>query len=257
MFAKAVFFFFALTTFVNAAPVKDYSAYPGVRPLYPIKVVQPLPGSGHELQPIAARDLSLDFTNDIGPDLDFDFDVDFNLALPPNKRSLLESQLLDDLKTSIDNLRTIIGLKVNKRDVVDLGALGSQILNGLRSHGLNEYIDIFSTRVQRLKDLPSNVPPSQIAAEADVLLREYNQVLAGLHVNKPVEARDIVVNAQVLAQLQNFISNTVSLLRALGKSDAVNTFLSQVNNLKAEARNGTLDAGDLLNAARDILASVL
>ena len=38
---------------------------------------------------------------------------------------------------------------------------------------------------------------------------------------------------------------------------AVNTFLSEVNNLKDEARNGTLDAGDLLNAARDILSSVL
>jgi len=201
------------------------AAYPGVRPLRPFEVVQALPGGGHELQPIASRGLSLDFTNDIGPDLDLDLDVDVNLSLPPNKRRLLDSQLLDGLRT-IDNLGTTLGLKVNKRDTADLNALGSQILNGLRSHGLDEYIDVFSTRIQRLKDLPSNVPPSQITAEANVLLREYNQVLAGLRVNKPVEARDIVINAQDLVQLQNFISNTVSLLRTLGKSDGEHLHLS-------------------------------
>ena len=166
----------------------------------------------------------MDLTNDIGPNLDFDFGVNFSPALPLNKR-LLDSQLLNGLRT-IDNLRNRIGVKVNKRDTVDLNALGSQILDGLRSHGLNEYIDVFSTRVQRLKDLPGDVPPSQITAEANVLLREYNQVLAGLRVNKPVEARDIVLNAEVLAQLQNFISNTVSLLRSLGKSDGEHLYSS-------------------------------
>lgn len=163
----------------------------------------------------------MDLTNDIGPDLDFNFDVDFNLALPPNKRNILGSKVIHDL----DDLRAAVGFKVKKRDTIDLNAFGSQILDGLRSHGLNEYIDVFSARIQRLKDLPSNVPPSQITAEANTLLREYNQVLAGLRVNEPVEARDIVINAQVLAQLQDFISSTANLLRGLGKPDCKPTAL--------------------------------
>ena len=37
---------------------------------------------------------------------------------------------------------------------------------------------------------------------------------------------------------------------------AVNTFLSQVNNLKTEVRKGTLDLNDLLNAAQNIILSL-
>ena len=219
MFAKAAVFFFALAAFINAAPIIDYcmlhlplphlfsltsatAAYPGVRPLHPINS---LPDGGK-------RGLSLDTGNDIGPELDFNLDAGFNLVLPPSKRRFLGSETLG-------GLRPIAGDEVNRRDTIDLNTFGSQILNGLKSHGLNEYIDTFSARIQRLKDLPSDVPLSQVTAEADNLLREYNQVLAGLRMNKPVETRDIVVDTQVLAQLQNFAFSTVNLLRALGKPD--------------------------------------
>jgi len=106
-----------------------------------------------------------------------------------------------------------------KRETVDLDALGSKIINGLKSNGLDEYIEHFSTRIQRLKDLASDVSSTHIAAEANLLLLEYRQVLAGLNVNKPVEVRDVVISSQVLSQLQDFIKNTVNLLRTLGKSD--------------------------------------
>ena len=41
------------------------------------------------------------------------------------------------------------------------------------------------------------------------------QILSGINANGPVEARDIVADGQ----LQNFVSNTANLLRAIGKSD--------------------------------------
>ena len=109
---------------------------------------------------------------------------------------------------------------LRKRQTVDLDTIGNQIINGLKSNGLDEYVEHFSTRIQRLKDLlASNVSPAHIATEANNLLLEYRQVLAGLNVNKPVQARDIVINGQVLAQLQSFVNSTVNLLRALGNPD--------------------------------------
>jgi hypothetical protein len=105
------------------------------------------------------------------------------------------------------------------REAVDLDTISTQILNGLKSNGLDEYVDHFSTRIQRLKVLlAGDVSPAHIATEANLLLLEYRQVLAGVNVDKPIEARDIVINGQVLAQLQSFVNSTVSMLRILGKS---------------------------------------
>ena len=111
-------------------------------------------------------------------------------------------------------------MTMGKRGTVDLNTLGSQIIDGLKSHGLLEYIDHFSIRIQRLKDLlAGDVSSVQIAAEANNLLLEYHQVLAGLHVNEPVAARDIAIDSRVLLRLQSFVVNAVNLLNALGKSD--------------------------------------
>jgi len=76
------------------------------------------------------------------------------------------------------------------------------------------------------------------------------------HVDGIIQSRAISQNT--LSQLQTFIDTSTNLLRAIGKGgDVVNTFLSQVNNLKSEAQNGSLDAGDLLGAANGILQSLL
>ena len=112
-----------------------------------------------------------------------------------------------------------------KRETVDLNDLGSQIINGLKSNGLDQYIEHFSTRIQRLKDiLASDASHAQIPAEANQLLLEYRQILAGLDVNKPVKTRGIEINSQALSQLQSFVANTVNLLRALGKPDGKGFF---------------------------------
>ena len=198
----------------------------GVRPLHPIKVA--LLDDRHGLRPVASE------RRDGGK---------FGSALPaqgggkfqsaPDNGGKLQQAMLDNRGKllmrrlaafeALNHLESITGLK---RDTIDLDSFGSKILGGLKSHGLNEYVGRFSARIQQLKDLPGDVPPSQITAGANSLLREYNQVLAGLRVNKPVVARDIEVNAQLLAQLQNFVSNTVNLLRALGKSDGKHLWAS-------------------------------
>lgn len=128
---------------------------------------------------------------------------------------------------------------MGKRDFsVDVGAV-SQLISGLEELAQN-----VNTEAQRLQGLLANL---------QVARREVNP-----STNKPsIAARDIVVDSRTLGQLQSFVVSTVNLLNALGKSDTVNTFLSEVDNLKAEARNGSLDIGDLLDAARDILRSVL
>jgi len=77
-----------------------------------------------------------------------------------------------------------------------------------------------------------------------------------LDVNEPVEARDNVIDSQTLAQLQSFVNDTVNLLLAVGKPDAVDAFLSQVNNLKTKAQDGTLGVNDLLNAAKSTILSL-
>lgn len=239
MFAKVAVFFFALVAFVNAAPIVDYTKNPGVRP---IKVA--LPGGEYKIQPIGDVTLKRE--------LSLDVDTNNDIAI-----DLLNNALSFGLDTSVD-LTLPDPQSHPKRETVDLDALSSKIINGLKSNGLDNYVEHFSTRIQRLKDLlASDVSSPHIATEADNLLLEYRQVLAGLNVNKPVKARDIVISSQVLSQLQSFVDNTVSLLRTLGKNDAVKTFLSEVNRLKSEAKNGTLDAGDLLNAARDIVLSIL
>jgi len=55
-----------------------------------------------------------------------------------------------------------------RRETVDLDALGNQIINGL-----DEYIEHFSTRIQRLKDiLASDDSHAQIPTDANNLLLE-------------------------------------------------------------------------------------
>jgi hypothetical protein len=234
MFAKAAVFFFALIALVNAAPIVDYTTNPGVRP---IKIA--LPNGGYKLQPIAGAN-------------------DATLKREPSL----------DIKTPKNFVEPDLHILPHyKRGTVDIDALSDQILNGLKSNGLDQYIGDFSARIQRLKDiLASNVSHAQVPAEAQNLLLEYRQVLAGLNVNNPVnskrgeraEARDnVVIDPQVLPQLRNFVGSTVDLLRALDKPDAANNFLSEVQNLRAEAQNGTLNAADLLSAARDVISSAL
>jgi hypothetical protein len=220
MFAKAVVFFFALVTFVNAAPIIDYTTNPSVRPLPDAKYeIKPVPGVTSDIG-ISERGIDFDFDLDVDVDLDLDFEWHL------------------------------------KRETVNLDTLCSSILNGLKSNGLDEYVEHFSTRIQRLKDLlASGVSHAQITAEANNLLLEYKQVLDGLKANKSIEARG-VVNPKVLAQLKKFVDNAVKLLRFLGRSaEVINTFLSEIEQLKVEVQNGTLDVGDLLSAARDILLS--
>ena len=77
-----------------------------------------------------------------------------------------------------------------------------------------------------MKDLPSDVSSSQITAGVNSLLRGRSRVLAGLRVNKSVEADDIDVNTQALVQLQNFISDIVISLRAFGKFDGKRFYFS-------------------------------
>jgi hypothetical protein len=79
--------------------------------------------------------------------------------------------------------------------------------------------------------------------------------LNNIHVNKPLNARS--PDDQTLSQLQAFVDNTVHLLHALRRSDVVDTFLTNVNNLKAEAGGGTLNAGDLMDAVHNLAFSVL
>ena len=119
-----------------------------------------------------------------------------------------------------EHLNPIATMTMGKRGAVDLNTLGSQIIDGLKTHGLLGCVDHFSVRIQRLKDLlAGDVSSVQITAEAKDLLPEYHQVLAGLHVNEPVAARHIVIDPRVLLQLQSFVVPTVNLLNALGKSD--------------------------------------
>jgi len=227
MFAKAAVFFFALVTFANAAPFIYNPTNPDVRPINKVA----LPDAKYEIQPfpgvtsdIGISKRGIDFDLDLDVDLDVDLDWDFELHL--------------------------------KRETVNLDTLCSSILDGLKSNGLDEYVEHFSTKIQRLKDLlASGVSHAQITAEANNLLLEYKQVLAGLKANKSVEARG-AVNPKVLAQLKKFVDNAVKLLRFLGRSaEVINTFLSEIEQLKIEVQNGTLDVGDLLSAARDILLS--
>lgn len=72
-----------------------------------------------------------------------------------------------------------------------------------------------------------------------------------------VEARDIVIDSQTLAQLESFVNAIVNALKATGNTRVVNTFLTQINNLKVEVENGTLDVADLLSAARVIVLSII
>jgi len=196
MFAKAAVFFFALIAFVHAAPIVGIKGDLNIG-VGPNKMV--LPDVTYNKLVASKRDISLeDLVNELGnfvDSLDLD-DTHFNAAAPLPKRAI---RLWGNL---IDNFRELSKI-INKRDTVDLDSLGSQILDGLKSHGLTEYVDHFSTRIQRLKDLlSSDVSRTQITAEARNLLLEYRQVLAGLNVNKPVKARD---TGNSLSDLDKFL----------------------------------------------------
>lgn len=260
MFAKAVAFFFALITFVNAAPIIHYTTNPDVRPIVVALSdgIRPVAGAALKREPYLVTRPAIAITQAaIG-----------TFAQAP----VVAAREFD--------------LPLTKREAVDLDALGSRIINGLKSNGLDEYVEHFSTRIQQLKDiLASDASHAKIPAEANNLLLEYRQVLASLNMNKSVKARDVFngsilgggggiyrlppgfrlnkragardVDAQTISQLQAFVDNTVNLLRALGKSDAVNDFLSEINRLETEAQDGTVDASDLLSAARDVVLSIL
>ena len=113
-------------------------------------------------------------------------DLGLNLGLPLHERDLFSSGILGGI-----GWPSIIGVKANKRDDANSNAFGSM---GVGSQYSNT--DVMSNRIQQLKNLSN-----------------------GMLMGKPVQARDIVVNAQVLAQLQDFVSSTANLLRALGKTD--------------------------------------
>lgn len=57
------------------------------------------------------------------------------------------------------DLDTNLTLHHPKRTAVDLYIIGSQILNDLKSNGLDEYADHFS-KIQRLRDLAYGPPPA-------------------------------------------------------------------------------------------------
>ena len=121
---------------------------------------------------------------------------------------------------------------------VDLDKFGSKILDGLKSSGLpKEYIDYFSARIQRLKDLSSSAPPSQVRAEANVILLEYGQVLDGADdtddtdepadddtADEPVDddTSDEPVDddtTDIESAVQDLVISTVNFLSVIGKSD--------------------------------------
>ena len=184
MFTKVVLFFFALVGCANATRILDYCTprLPSIISSHSCSVTAAYPGV-LALRPIMGREYDL-------------------LAAAQAKRDFAHV--------------------LYERDAVNLDTLGSQILDGLKSKGLDEYNDFFSTRIQRLKDLSgdSNVPPSHIAAEANQLLLKYRQILTSHNnLNEPtrIDDTDGTGNISSLQAIQGIITNTINLLNALGK----------------------------------------
>jgi len=220
MLAKSAVFFFALVAFVNAAPIIDYDTDLS---LGPVDVSDPI-----ELDPsveirIASDGLSNRETSlDIGADLDFDFEI--------FKRDSVGIDL------ELNHPGVSVTLPHLKRGGGNFDTMGQRLS------------DAFDTVNQQLSNELSNLNQG-ISQGLNSLSRDRRD----LNVNK---ARDIVIDNQTLVQLQSFVNDTVNLLRAVGKSDAVHTFLSQINDLKNDVRDGTLDLGDLLSAAQSVLLSL-
>lgn len=169
-------------------------------------------------------------------------------TLPPNPLSRVEDQIRhlgifgrapragissgDDSGTSLPHLRRAPGFYDILGEGI-LGHLGSRDLYGGGSQTMTQAYNPWGYEIQSV------------------------QFRRGLDGDGLVNSRDIPVNGQVLAQLQNLVDDAVRLLQATGNSDAVNTLLSKINDLRTEAQNGTLGMNGLLNAVRTIILSAL
>ena len=115
---------------------------------------------------------------------------------------VIDSQVFgDDVSIALSHL---------KRQTDAFGGMGEQLSETLDS--LNQYVNDVSSNNQTLKN-----PSSRAIWEGvDQIGGFYRR---GLEVNKKAVARDTVIDNQTLAQLQDFVNDTVNLLRAVGKSD--------------------------------------
>jgi len=85
----------------------------------------------------------------------------------------------------------------------DLGNFESQIINGLKQNGLDEYVDHFESRIQRLKDISTDVPAPHLRDGAGQILQEFRQVLSTANTNKPLGARFLLGLLEPLGEVQS------------------------------------------------------